>query len=224
MTDAALDLLRRADPVMRGIIRRCAGARFTPRRRRPPFESLVRAIANQQLNGRAAQTILDRFIALFPGRKFPAPDAPAALRAAALPPLGRLPGVPPRSIVFILVDDHRHDAFGFTGHPFLETPRLDALARGGVHFRNAFVTTALCSPSRASILTGVYPFRHGIVDNNTALPRGTVFFPQHLSAPGTARPSSASGTWAARATTRSRAAITGSASAARALTSPVRAA
>jgi DNA-3-methyladenine glycosylase II len=84
MTDADLDHLRRADPVMRQIIRRCAGARFTPRRRRPPFESLVRAIANQQLNGRAAQTILDRFIALFPGRKFPAPDDLDAVTDAAL--------------------------------------------------------------------------------------------------------------------------------------------
>lgn len=84
MTDEALEHLRRTDPVMRAIIRRCAGARLTPRRRRPPFESLVRAIANQQLNGKAAQTILDRFCALFPGRKFPAPDDLDAVTDAAL--------------------------------------------------------------------------------------------------------------------------------------------
>ena len=59
----------------------------------------------------------------------------------------------PRNIVFVLTDDHRFDAAGFMGHPFLETPNLDALARQGAHVTNAFVTTSLCSPSRASILT-----------------------------------------------------------------------
>ncbi|HUP44702.1 MAG TPA: sulfatase-like hydrolase/transferase, partial [Thermoanaerobaculia bacterium] len=62
----------------------------------------------------------------------------------------------PRNIVFILSDDHRYDFMGF--HPnapeFLETPALDRLAAEGAHVENAFVTTSLCSPSRASILTG----------------------------------------------------------------------
>ena len=66
----------------------------------------------------------------------------------------------------MLVDDLRFDAMGFMTHPWLETPNLDALARSGVHFRNAFVTTALCSPSRASILTGQYAHRHRVVDSN----------------------------------------------------------
>ncbi len=61
----------------------------------------------------------------------------------------------PRNIIFILTDDHRYDAMGFLkGQSFLETPHLDAMAANGVHAPNAFVTTALCSPSRASILTG----------------------------------------------------------------------
>lgn len=71
------------------------------------------------------------------------------------------------NIVFILTDDHRYDFMGF--HPnapaFLETPNMDAIARDGVHFRNAFVTTSLCSPSRASILTGMYMHNHHIIDN-----------------------------------------------------------
>ena len=59
-----------------------------------------------------------------------------------------------RNIIFILTDDHRYDALGFLrGQSWLETPHLDAIAREGVHFRNAVVTTSLCSPSRASILT-----------------------------------------------------------------------
>jgi N-acetylglucosamine-6-sulfatase len=99
--------------------------------------------------------------------------------------LKRTPGAKPRNIIFILTDDHRYDAFGFLkGQPWLETPRLDSLARDGVHFKNAFVTTSLCSPSRASILTGRYAHQHGIVDNNTAIPRGTRFFPQYLQRAG----------------------------------------
>src|SRR5690606_14649356 len=74
--------------------------------------------------------------------------------------LPRIEGAQPRNVVFVLVDDLRYDALGFMGHPWLETPNLDALARDGVHLRNAFVTTALCSPSRASILTGLYAHRH----------------------------------------------------------------
>src|SRR5437764_6328122 len=90
-----------------------------------------------------------------------------------------------RNIVFILSDDHRYDALGFM-HPqvWLKTPHLDTLARDGAHLKNAFVTTALCSPSRASILTGVYAHRHGIVDNNTAIPPGTHFFPELLQKAG----------------------------------------
>ncbi|HEY8549269.1 MAG TPA: sulfatase [Vicinamibacterales bacterium] len=104
--------------------------------------------------------------------------------ARQLTPLGRLEGVTPRRIVFILADDHRYDAMGFMGHPFLETPAMDRLARGGVHLRNAFVTTALCSPSRATILTGRYAHQHRVVDNNNPVPEGTIFFPQYLQQAG----------------------------------------
>lgn len=90
-----------------------------------------------------------------------------------------------RNIIFILSDDHRYDALGFLkAQPWLRTPQLDRVAAEGVHFKNAFVTTALCSPSRASILTGLYSHRHRIVDNNTPIPRGTVFFPSYLQTAG----------------------------------------
>lgn len=90
-----------------------------------------------------------------------------------------------RNVIFILTDDHRYDAMGFLkGQEWLETPQLDRLAREGVHFKNAFVTTALCSPSRASILTGTYAHKHRIVDNNTPIPAGTTFFPAHLQKAG----------------------------------------
>ena len=105
-------------------------------------------------------------------------------RPAASLTLPKIKGARPRNIVFILADDHRYDALGFLGHPFLQTPNLDALARGGAHFPNAFVTTALCSPSRASILTGLYAHRHRVVDNNNPVPDNLTFFPQFLQRAG----------------------------------------
>jgi N-acetylglucosamine-6-sulfatase len=98
--------------------------------------------------------------------------------------LETIDGVQPRNVVFILSDDHRYDAMGFMGHPFLETPQMDAMARDGVHLKNAFVTTSLCSPSRASILTGLYTSKHRVIDNNRLVPEGTVFFPQYLQQAG----------------------------------------
>src|SRR5437899_3612923 len=96
----------------------------------------------------------------------------------------RIPGAKPRNVVLIVADDHRHDALGCAGHPFLKTPNLDALARRGAPLRNAFVTTSLCSPSRASILTGLYAHRHRVIDNNNPVPPGMTFFPQYLQAAG----------------------------------------
>lgn len=96
----------------------------------------------------------------------------------------RISDAKPRNVVFILSDDHRYDAMSFMGHPLAETPRMDAMARDGVHLKNAFVTTSLCSPSRASILTGLYTFRHRVIDNQRAVPEGTVFYPQYLQKAG----------------------------------------
>jgi len=93
-------------------------------------------------------------------------------------------GAKPRNVVFILSDDHRYDAMGFMGHPFAKTPHMDAMAKNGAHLKNAFVTTSLCSPSRASILTGLYTFRHKVVDNQRPVPEGTIFFPQYLQKAG----------------------------------------
>ncbi|MCF2948480.1 sulfatase-like hydrolase/transferase [Paraglaciecola aquimarina] len=59
------------------------------------------------------------------------------------------------NIIFVLTDDQRYDELGFM-NPVIDTPNMDKMATEGAHFKNAFVTTALCSPSRASILTGRY--------------------------------------------------------------------
>jgi len=71
----------------------------------------------------------------------------------------------PPNIVVILVDDLRWDDIGVAGHPFVDTPAIDRLASEGARFPNAFATTPLCSPSRASILTGQYVHTNGIIDN-----------------------------------------------------------
>ena len=64
------------------------------------------------------------------------------------------------NILFFLTDDHRFDVMGCAGHPIVQTPTMDKLAKNGVRFRNAFVTTSICAASRASILTSMYERTH----------------------------------------------------------------
>lgn len=90
------------------------------------------------------------------------------------------------NIVFILSDDHRFDFLSCVEScpDFLKTPNLDRMAEEGAHFRNAFVSTSLCSPSRASILTGRYMHHHQVVDNQRPIAAGTQYFPEHLQRAG----------------------------------------
>jgi len=89
----------------------------------------------------------------------------------------------PENIVFVLVDDLRFDTMGFLT-PGLKTPNIDRLAKEGVYFPNAVVTSSLCSPSRATILTGQTARNHGIIDNNNSSEDGLVFFPSYLQQAG----------------------------------------
>ena len=88
------------------------------------------------------------------------------------------------NILFILTDDQRWDALSLAGHRHLRTPNIDRLGREGVHFRNAFCTTSLCSPSRASILSGLYAHAHGVTNNFTEYPAALQSFPRVLQAAG----------------------------------------
>ena len=120
-------------------------------------------------------------------------NARRALRAAALAACTLLgPGVlakpvnapqKPTNMIFVLVDDLRYDAMGFLT-PGLQTPNIDALAKNGVYFPNAVVTSSLCSPSRATILTGQTARNHGVVDNNNSSEEGLTFFPKYLQQAG----------------------------------------
>ncbi|TEX49631.1 MAG: hypothetical protein B7C55_12795, partial [Actinomycetales bacterium mxb001] len=100
------------------------------------------------------------------GRPVPVPiDQAAAARS-------RDAGAP--NLVVILSDDHRADHLGRTGAvPFLQTPVLDAMAASGLTFSHAYCTTSLCSPSRASFLTGQYASRHGVRNNLSSWVAGT---------------------------------------------------
>ena len=84
MTPAALKHLSASDPVMRRLIREFGSCGLEPETRRPPFQSLVMAVAHQQLNGTAANTILARFKKLFPGRRFPRPEDLAGVTDAQI--------------------------------------------------------------------------------------------------------------------------------------------
>ena len=88
------------------------------------------------------------------------------------------------NVLLILCDDLRPDAIGCYGSPHVNTPHIDALATGGVRFRNAFCTTTLCSPSRASMLTGLYAHAHGVRNNFTELPPRLPHWPGRLREQG----------------------------------------
>jgi len=86
------------------------------------------------------------------------------------------------NFIFILTDDQRYDAMSCVQKeqgaaarfPWFQTPNMDRLAREGVRFRNAFVTSSLCSPSRASFLSGQYNHVNGVVNNHTPFPLNNV--------------------------------------------------
>ena len=71
-------------------------------------------------------------------------------------------------VVFILLDDLRWDALSCMGHPYVKTPHIDALRERGALMENAFVTTSICCPSRATFVTGTYANQHGVIDNETS--------------------------------------------------------
>jgi arylsulfatase A-like enzyme len=90
----------------------------------------------------------------------------------------------PRNIIFVLVDDLRYDGMGFLQPGRLKTPNIDRMAQEGSYFPNAVVTSALCSPSRASILTGQTARNHRVVDNNDSSEAELTFFPSYLQQAG----------------------------------------
>ncbi len=90
----------------------------------------------------------------------------------------------PPNILFIISDDHAAHAVSCYGSRINQTPHIDRLARGGVRFANCFCTNAICAPSRATILTGQYSHRNGVMDNAVAFDGGQPTWPKLLQTAG----------------------------------------
>ena len=84
------------------------------------------------------------------------------------------PAVP--NFIVIVLDDAGWNDIGAYGNPAVRTPSIDRLAREGMRFDSAFVTTSSCSPSRASLMTGRYPHNTGAQDLDSPLPASAVIF------------------------------------------------
>ena len=65
-------------------------------------------------------------------------------------------------IVLVMADDHGYGDCGFTGHPFVQTPNLDQMAKSAVVFNRFYASAPVCSPTRASVMTGRHPFRTNV--------------------------------------------------------------
>ena len=89
------------------------------------------------------------------------------------------------SIMSILADQHRGDCCGFAGRR-VKTTHLAQLASSGTRFRNCITPSAMCQPARGSMLTGLYPLTHGVIDNGIDMPAvtGEAGFAGQLSAQG----------------------------------------
>ena len=90
------------------------------------------------------------------------------------------------NMIIVLVDDMRWDEIGVADHPYVQTPNIDRIAQEGVQFINAFTVNPLCSPSRATLLTGQHAHYHGITDNlaRNELSHQLETFPQRLNESG----------------------------------------
>ena len=109
-----------------------------------------------------------------------------AVAAAVLSTASTLRAAAPArpNVLVILTDDMRWDSMSCAGHPFFKTPNLDRMATEGARFANMFVTTSLCSPSRASLLSGRFARSHGVLNNFTEYPNDLPSYPRRLKEAG----------------------------------------
>ncbi len=89
------------------------------------------------------------------------------------------------NILLLVTDQQRWDTISAYGlNEICRTPHIDALAARGVRFDNAFTPTAICSPARASVYTGLYPHQHGVVGNGLTINEGIQGINHYLEAAG----------------------------------------
>ena len=118
------------------------------------------AISRRQLLGHGATLAGAAALGTRAADAGPARPAPLPFREAA-------EGAP--NILLILTDQHQFETLGCMGHPTVKTPNLDRLAERGVLFRNAYCAAPACGPSRASIVTGMFPSAHGVDSNQVPI-------------------------------------------------------
>ena len=103
--------------------------------------------------------------------------AAAAVSASVLPigrsaPTAERQGQSLPNVVMIIADDQGWGDYSFMGHPHIETPNIDRLAKASLVFRHGYVPSSLCRPSLATMITGLYPHQHKITSNDPPLPPG----------------------------------------------------
>src|SRR4051812_20452948 len=97
---------------------------------------------------------------------------------AALKPLAKVPAQP--NLLFLWVDQLRGDTMAYAGNNAVQMPNLRRLGEQSFCFRNAYCAQPVCTPSRGTILTGLYPHNHGSVQNNIRLDPKIQTFAEHL--------------------------------------------
>ncbi len=90
----------------------------------------------------------------------------------------------PPNIILIIADDIGWDDLGCYGHPMVQSPNIDRMAREGIKFENFYLTTSSCSPSRASIISGRYPHNTGAAELHTPISKDIAIFPELLREAG----------------------------------------
>lgn len=90
----------------------------------------------------------------------------------------------PPNLILIIADDMAWDDCGAYGHPSIQTPNIDQLAKDGMLFHQAFLTTSSCSPSRSSIITGKYPHQTNAEQLHWPLPADNITFVEKLKDAG----------------------------------------
>tara|TARA_Y100000588_G_scaffold194978_1_gene209076 strand:- start:8145 stop:9458 length:1314 start_codon:yes stop_codon:yes gene_type:complete len=106
----------------------------------------------------------------------------AALAASLVGKVASVQAAPAPNLLFILTDQHRRDGVGAYGKPSVLTPNLDRIASEGIRLDRAYTAQPVCSPNRASILSGLYPHRHGVRENNWPLSPDVHILPHLLQA------------------------------------------
>ena len=88
------------------------------------------------------------------------------------------------NIVLVMADDHGYGDTGFTGHPFVKTPNLDAMAKEGVVFNRFYAAAPVCSPTRASVMSGRHPFRGNVPNHGHYLRPDEITIAEALKSAG----------------------------------------